>query len=449
MSLFFKIFLWFLLAMAIVVGVSIFVSWTTQNEPFAERLRNNSQTSIRIYTETAKQIYDNEGEAGIQKFFQIIRNAYPNREICLAAEANQNCFGENNSQLIQKAIQTTQPISERISPEENYIAQKFVTNDGKTFVMAMKIDFPRPPPPFGIDWRTRLLRIFAILLTAAIVCYGLTRYLVKPILSLRDATQKLAAGDFQTRIQTKRRDELGKLARDFDEMAERIELLLTSQTRLTRDISHELRSPLARMNVALELAKTKSTNDTQPLLERIERESNRLNDMISNILIISKLESKSETIEKKELNLSAIFESTVEDAKFEAAGKSKIVEMLKNDDIKIFGNERLLRSAIENVLRNAVRYTNDRVEVSLENHKDLAIIKIRDFGEGIPEEDLKEIFRPFYRVSEARERKSGGIGLGLAITEQAVNAHSGEVSAKNLSDGLLVEIKLPLSLSHQ
>lgn len=451
MSLFWKIFLWFLLAMAAVVGVSVFISWTTQNEPFRERWQNNILSTANLYGDTAKQIYDKEGIDGVKQFLQTIKTNFPNREVCITKE--KPCFSVSDEQVVNKLIQKTLQSStaefESKGFDENYAAKKFVTANGEENVLVLKMDFPRPPPPFGVEWGVRIIRILAILLTAAIVCYALVLYLVSPILQLRQASKKLAIGDLSTRIESKRRDEIGQLARDFDEMAERIETLIASQQRLTRDISHELRSPLARMNVALELAKAKSNKETQPLIDRIETESQRLNEMISNILILSKLESKSETIEKREVNLTKLVENVVEDTNFEAEAKGKSVVLVQKNKAVLEGNERLLRSAIENVLRNAIRYTKDKVETSLEKQNGNATITIRDFGEGIPEKDLQEIFRPFYRVSEARERKSGGIGIGLSITEQAVHAHQGTVTAKNLKDGLIVEIKLPLNGGHQ
>lgn len=450
MSLFWKIFLWFLLAISAIVGVSVFISWTTQSEPISERWRNMLTNTMTVYTDTAKQVYDNEGEQGVFKFIQIIQSTHQNRVICLAKESDASCvdlLGSNAQTVIQRAFASTDVEFEQIKVEENYSAKKFTTLKGESFVLVMKMEFPRAPIPFGRDWTTRLVRILAILLTSALVCYALARYLVKPVRELRQATKKLADGDLQTRINSKRGDELGRLARDFDEMSERIETLITSQQRLTRDISHELRSPLARMNVALEIAKSKANNGNESLLNRIENESIRLNEMISNILTLSKLETRSETVEKTEVNLTKLFENLVTDSNFEAAGQGKSVEIVKKDDVRILGNERLLQSAIENVIRNAVRYTKDKVELTLEKNESTVSIKIRDYGEGIPEENLKEIFRPFYRVSEARDRKSGGIGLGLSITEQAVHAHQGCVSAKNVGDGLLVEISLPISHS--
>jgi signal transduction histidine kinase len=439
MKLFWKIFIWFLLAITLIVGVSIFVSWTTQSEPFAERWKTMFSRTVNVYTETAKQIYDNEGEIGVKKFLQTIRNSHQNREVCIVKE-NQSCF-ENDQTVVSKAFSGNNIEFDLIHPEENYVAKHFTTEKGEKYVLVMKVEIPRPPIPFGVDWKTRTIRISAIILTSAFLCYWLAKYLVKPVLSLQNATKLLAEGNLQTRCEIKRRDELGNLGKDFNEMAERIEQLIQSQKNLNRDISHELRSPLARVNVALELAK--NTENNSQFLDRIEKESNLLNEMISNILTLAKLETNTANFQKHEVNLSKLIVNVVDDAKFEANSKGKSVEILQNDNCKVFGNERLLRSAIENILRNAVRYTKDKVEISLQTTENQAVIKIRDYGEGIPESELKEIFRPFHRISEARERKSGGIGLGLAITEQAVHAHAGKVSARNTENGLEVEIKLP------
>jgi len=220
---------------------------------------------------------------------------------------------------------------------------------------------------------------------------------------------------------------------------------VTSEKRLTQDISHELRSPLARLNVALELAKNKSSAETLPLIGRIETESQRLNEMISQLLVLSKLETGSENFQKREINLTKLFEQIIADADFEAKGNEKAVKILQKDAVRVFGNETLLRSAIENVLRNAVRYTADKttVEVKLSAENKRAVVSVRDYGAGVPEAEIKKLFRPFYRVNAARERKTGGIGLGLAIAERAVHAHQGTIKAQNTENGLAVEISLP------
>jgi signal transduction histidine kinase len=452
MSLFLKIFLWFWLATALVVGVLTFITWSTQSEPFLNRWQYAVGNTMSVYTEIARQIYENEGEAGILKFFQKLKISSEIKNACVVSEKYKSCLGDELTDkhaqpAINRAFAGNSVEFEFLAPEENYAAKKFTTAAGENFALVLQIERPRPPPPFGVDWKTRLLRIAAVILTAGLVCYALARYLVAPILKLRQATRKLADGDLRTRVGTKRRDELGQLARDFDEMAERIEMLIASQKRLTRDVSHELRSPLARMNVALELAKQKSNHETVSLLDRIETESKRLNEMISQILTLSKLETRAEKIEKRELNLTALIEQIAADADFEAESKNKSVRILRADKCRVLGNDSLLRSAIENVVRNAMRYTKEgtTVEISLESDGEKARVTIRDYGAGVPENELSEMFRPFYRIGEARERKTGGIGLGLAITEQAVQAHDGEISARNATggDGLIVEIKLP------
>jgi two-component system, OmpR family, sensor histidine kinase CpxA len=445
MSLFLKIFLWFWLAIALIVGGLFFVTWTTQSEPFAVQWQNRFGDIMNAHAETATQIFEIEGESGLNHFLN--RLADSRRIIGVAYFQNGKLIANkklsiNADELVKKAMSSEVAVFESGGDEGDYFSRKTPLKNGGFAVLVAQWERPRMPIPFGPDWQTRIIRILALIFMTGLVCYALARYLTSPIKNLSLATKQLAEGDLKVRIATKRRDEIGQLSRDFDEMAERIESLITSQERLTRDISHELRSPLARMNVALELAR--KTPENLSLLNRIETESQRLNEMISNILILSKLETKSETIEKKELNLAKIFESVVTDAEFEASAKQKSVEVQIKEDCKIIGNERLLRSAIENVLRNAVRYTKNKVVVSLAKAGKNATISIQDFGDGIPDGDLKEIFRPFYRVSESRTRKSGGIGLGLAITEQAVEAHNGEVFAKNTEQGLLVEIKLPV-----
>ena len=451
MSLFLKIFLWFWLATALVVGVLTFITWSTQSEPFLNRWQYAVGNTMSVYTEIARQIYENEGEKGIGDFFQKLKISSEIKNACVASEKNKSCpSGEAADTRARKAIERAFAGNavefEFLAPEENYAAKKFTTAAGENFVLVLQLERPRPPLPLGVDWKTRFLRIAAVILTAGLLCYALARYLVAPILQLRQATRKLADGDLRTRVGTKRRDELGQLARDFDEMAERIETLIASQKRLTRDVSHELRSPLARMNVALELAKQKSNSETAALLERIETESKRLNEMISQILTLSKLETRAEKIEKRELNLTALIEQIAADAEFEAESKNKSVRILRADGCRVFGSDNLLRSAFENVVRNALRYTKEdtTVEISLESADKKARVTIRDYGAGVPENELSEMFRPFYRIGEARERKTGGIGLGLAITEQAVSAHDGEISARNATgDGLIIEIEMP------
>jgi two-component system sensor histidine kinase CpxA len=235
-------------------------------------------------------------------------------------------------------------------------------------------------------------------------------------------------------------------------MAERLESMVKAQQRLLGDISHELRSPLARLGVALGLARQRSGPDANGALDRIERESDNLNEMISQLLTLTRLESGTDGRKRAEIDLAALVRDVAEDADFEARSVNRSVQVVWTERCTINGIEELLRSAVENVVRNAVRFTPEgtAVEVALQRQNGAsdryAVISVRDRGKGVPEEALERIFRPFYRAEDARDRQSGGgTGLGLAITERAVRMHGGSVVATNAKDGgLSVEMRLKL-----
>jgi two-component system sensor histidine kinase CpxA len=373
------------------------------------------------------------------------------RKVNLVASDGALWFGEHNEilepdEIVKRTLASGQ-VETDFAPEERSLGAAPVDfPDGRRFVLVLQWDRGSPPAIFwgsGVGY----LRLAGVLLAGIIMCWLLALYLTSPIRKLREATNKLAEGDLSTRVADRvgrRRDEIADLARDFDAMAERIEGLVSSQQRLSRDVSHELRSPLARMNVALEIAKQKSNGDTSTVFQRIESESQRLNDMISRLLTLSKLESGSKDFDRRELNLRSLVEQVAADADFEANAKNRSVKVTQADECRVVGSDSLIRSAVENVLRNAIRYTKEgtAVEVSLANVNGKATVRIVDHGEGVPEVELANLFRPFYRVGEARDRGSGGTGLGLAIAQQAIIAHDGKITAKNEGDGLAVEIVL-------
>jgi signal transduction histidine kinase len=325
---------------------------------------------------------------------------------------------------------------------------------------------PEPVPWYGV-WLAAIdqpgslaLRMGAILLTAGLLCYGLARYLTAPVLRLRDATHRFAGGDLSARVGptvSHRRDEIAELGRDFDRMAERIETLLTSQRQLLSDVSHELRSPLARLNVALGLARQRSGPEAEAPLDRIEEEAEQLNSLIGRVLALARFESGAVEPELGDVQLDRLVADIAADADFEADPKGTSVRVEAVAPARVTGNEALLRSAIENVVRNAVRYTaagtDVQVSVTRETGGDGArgpgaagvVVTVRDHGPGVPDDQLGELFKPFYRLAGARDRQSGGTGLGLAIAERAVRLHGGSVRAANApGGGLVVEIRLPL-----
>jgi len=200
-------------------------------------------------------------------------------------------------------------------------------------------------------------------------------------------------------------------------MASRIESLIEAQRRLLGDISHELRSPLARQGVALGLARRSAGGSAKAALDRIEREGERLNEMIGQLLALSRIESGTNGGGEARIDLAALVREVADDANFEARERNRSVHFVNGEPIIISGIHELIRSAIENVVRNGVRYTEagTQVEVLLTaevaNDHRFAVISVRDHGKGVPENSIKEIFQPFYRVEDDRDRKTGGSGL--------------------------------------
>lgn len=450
MKLFFKIFLWFLVAVTLLFFVIIFISRAFQMQPAFNRWQRSAKHQLVFYKKTTEQINSGSGDEGMFEFLTRLKANGSIRDVALYEADGNRIFGDGTQDYSEVIGQSRAANDAEIVAREDEPAMGAVPvalSNGRSGFLIIQWEPPRIPSLFFDSW-VGLMRLAGLLASAVLVCALLAAYLTSPIRKLRRATQRLAAGELDTRVKPqlpRRRDELADLARDFDEMAERIESLITSQQRLSRDVSHELRSPLARMNVALELAKQRSGPELQPLLQRIEGESERLNEMISRILTLSKLESGAfDEFRGERLDLTELVRDVAADADFEAKAKGKGVDMVWADKFSMVGNEDLLRSAIENVVRNAVRYTDEgtRVRVSVIAENGTAKIQVGDRGGGVPETELKNLFIPFYRLGEARDRKTGGTGLGLAIARRAIVAHKGEIGARNVSGGLEVEITL-------
>lgn len=295
-------------------------------------------------------------------------------------------------------------------------------------------------------------RLAAALLVSGLVCLLLARHFIKPLRVIRQAARRLAQGDLEARVKPllgRRRDELAGLGEDFDEMARRIELLVQSQKRLMRDISHEIRSPLARLAVAVELAR--SGGDPRIGLDRVTREAERIDSMLSQILALFRLDECVRPPVLEPVGLEGMLSELCEDVRLEAGSKKVSIQLSGKLPGKVTGDAHLLRSAVENVVRNAVRYSpaGSAVEVALSRESGqagpLARISIRDHGPGVGEKDLGHLFEPFYRAHEDRSRGTGGTGLGLAIALRAVRVHGGEIWAANHPEGgLMVSLEIPL-----
>lgn len=309
-----------------------------------------------------------------------------------------------------------------------------------------------------------LTRWAVIGLLMGALCFGLARYLTSPAIQLSRVARRFAGGDLAARVGPRlgaRRDELGELGRDFDFMAERIEAQRAGERRLLGDISHELRSPLARLQVALDLAEQGANAPTRRYLARIEEEVEELGALIGQLLTLTRLENAGdEAPGQEEIDLAALVAAVCADADFEASANAsacananasasgQTVELTQTAAARVRGNGALLKSAVENVVRNALIHApSSPVRVTLQVTETEAVIRVRDWGEGVPAEALDELFRPFFRVALARDRQSGGTGLGLSITQRALASHGGNVRASNAEGGgLAVEMRVPLSV---
>jgi signal transduction histidine kinase len=448
-SLFLKIFLWFWLAAALIIGVFVLMVRISYNESIPERMRTSYGEALRLYAEAAVHTYDNDGAEAFQDF--VSRSRRESGTLIYLFEADGKPLtgaGDEYVAAVLHEILTAPPQDRyyRLVSGRTTWGKPVTAASGHRYIFIARLGTRSLGPPFNFS----PLRVAVSVLIAGIGCYLLALYLTSPLKKLRLVVKAFAEGNLNARVAPQlgtRKDELVDLGRDFDHMAERIAALISSQKRLLADISHELRSPLARMTVALELARKNSSPSASSALNRIERESDRLNVLVGQLLALTRLESGAERVPAETVLLEDVVQEIVDDANFEAKPLRKEVKIVQLEKCRVNGSVELLRSAIENIVRNAVRYTAEltAVEVQLRWKMDVAELTVRDYGPGVPETDLDHIFEPFYRVSEARDRASGGAGLGLSIAERTVKLHGGTIAAQNVQEGLQVIVRLPLA----
>lgn len=324
-----------------------------------------------------------------------------------------------------------------------------IAGDGTVYRLAL---MPRRPGFFGTLEvpRARGAILFLAVVVTGFTSWWLARSVTRPVQALTAATRALAAGNLDIHLPvqiSERRDELGVLARDFNNMAGRLRELLRGRERLLRDVSHELRSPLARMQVAVALGR-QPDGDVSQSLQRIESEAGRLDALIDQVLKLSRLEAGALALKREVVDLVAIVDQVARDASFEGQGRNVSVHWeAPEGSLTARVDAELLASAFENIVRNALRYSPPGavVEIALQPGANDVLLRVRDHGPGVPEADLQRIFEPFFRVAESRSRESGGDGIGLAITARVLAAHGGTTRALNAAGGgLQIELRLPL-----
>ena len=460
-KLFVKIFLWFWLAMALVAAALFLPTELVQAQRVSSEWRAFSRQRMVVFGRTAVHALHVGGQQGLRDYIQDAEEEtsgiFP---YVFDAELNELAGRRVPPEAQEVASLSLEGGEERPTARAAgelggvFAGGTFLDRRGHRHVIVQWFP-PRLNPPGALSLAGSWA---AVVLISGLVCYGLASYLAAPVSKLGEATRRFAEGDLQTRVGPElgtRTDEIADLGRDFDDMAGRIESLLNKQQQLLSDISHELRSPLARLYVALGLARRRSGPEAREALDRIERETERLNELIGQLLTLTRLESGDPAARLAPVELSALVGQIASDANYEASGRDRGVRVIESERCESMAIVELLERAVENVVRNAVRYTpaGTSAEISLRKQNNgggaagEAIISVRDHGPGVPDEALSELFRPFYRTGDARDRGSGGTGLGLSISERSIRLHGGTIAAENASGGgLRVEMRLPLTL---
>ena len=448
-SLFLKIFLWFW-ATVILTGIALVLTFILEPHGVPAQWHSTLAETARYSGTIAVETLEREGIPGASSYLDRLVHDTA-LKACLFDISGRVIAGDGCETFQQMATRVTGLKTSEFGMVFGIARVALILNgnSGRRYIFATEL--PAGPRAAGFNRKTFFMQWGVAFLVSGFVCYLLTRYITAPILRLRAASQRLASGDLSTRASSNiasRQDEIGDLLRDFDAMASRIEALVSGQRQLISDVSHELRSPLARLNVALDLGRRRKGNDAA--FDQMEQDLALLNEMIGRLLTIAKLDVSAKQVPMVQVDLTELASQIVRDANFEARVLDRGVQLTADRAYFVRGNAELLHGAIENVVRNAIHYTapGTSVELSVEfvrqTKKSLVRIVIRDHGPGVPQSELVNIFRPFYRVADARDRQSGGTGLGLAIADRVIRTHGGTISAQNATPpGLLVEILLP------
>jgi len=426
-SLFAKILLWFLATILVAFAGFTVIDLVSHSDPM--RLPPMAR-AFRFQAREASEAYEAGGREALRWDLLRLREIFQADAMLTDAKGRDLVTGDDRTKLIQAGRRRV-----FFRGDRSVIARK--TENGRYWFIVSISNEAEP------GWNFPIRQLW-VLGAVVLLCYLLARYLTAPLRDLQVALERFGKDDFSARTRSTRRDELGRLARTFDQMAEHIQNLVAAERRLLLDISHELRSPLARLGVAIALARSGENRDAA--LDRIQKESDRLNALVGELLQATRAEVDPNALRAQPVRLDDLLAAIVGDCSIEASARGSCLKVEATGPVTVSGDPELLRRAAENVIRNAIRYAPPQtaVEVSLVRNGAKARIQVRDYGPGVPEEALARIFDPFYRVQGDRNRDTGGAGLGLAIARRAVELHKGKLLARNAHPGLLVEIDLPL-----
>lgn len=442
-KIYWKIFIWFWVATSLSILITALISSQVTRQSSNDA---DSNAFISSISAAAIIMVDQGNQAQFMLWCHYLQEHYG---ITLLLLPLHQAAGSGEPpiifQPIVRHIRHGQPSKESFIRPPFMVSQPLIAADGFPYRLIAKLP-EEMFQKYKFNRGNIASRFLVAFLISGIICYLLSLYLARPIRVLQRAARRLGRGDFSTRVGVtlaKRHDEIGELAAEFDDMAERIQTLVTSRQRLLQDISHELRSPLARLSVALELAKDKSPQ-AEKEWQRINLEAEKLNMLIGQILSLASLNKQIDTIAFTSIDLVSMIQSIIDDANYEAQHLPSTIRLTAPAHCFIHANGALLRSAIENIVRNALKYTekDQPIAITIIDDEKTSIL-IEDTGPGIPEEKLPLVFDPFYRADDSRTQSTGGFGLGMTIAKKAIELHHGKIRAYNLQPhGLGVEIVL-------
>jgi signal transduction histidine kinase len=452
--LFVKIFSWFWVTALVIIGI-IFVGRRVMDLRPIESSSMYASVASMLAAEAARA-YESGGPAGFTRFASSLAGDHKS-QLFLLDEFNKDVLSRaisretlrlaseaGKDQLVTKYI----PLYERVA------AYKFVSSSGRPYTLVL-YEHSAPLNLTGVLLSAGIPFLLGLLFVVTVLCFWLAYHIAAPIHNIQSAARRVAQGDLSARVPhavSLRRDELAALALDFDSMVERIETLIRTQRNLLTSVSHELRSPLARLNVSLALMRKYTPQEAFDICERMERDIARIDALIEQLLTLSRLEAGLSLGERENVNFTLLVQEVVADGNFEAQSLGKSVSLESSSPVVLETADSLaLRSACENIVRNAIHFTRPGTEVNVALGIDNAassrhvFLTVRDQGPGVPKDALQNIFSPFFRINGPGRRKEGN-GLGLAIALEAIRLHHGSITASNLNpEGLEISVRLPVS----
>jgi signal transduction histidine kinase len=428
-----SLYIWVLLAMVGILSLSFIAFRAISQQMQSQKIDPVYDRFDELQLESARNILQDSGKPALADYLQSLNRIFGGSHYLLNAQGSDLISGADRSAMLPKP-----PATKSRWGVHNHWEITHRSNDGK-FWFAAEGQI-RPPRIWSF-----LPYYFLVIGATGILCWIAAAGVISPIRRIAASIARFGEGNLGVRVDSERGDEIGQLGRSFNEMAERLERLITSERRLLSDISHELRSPLARLKFAMKLART--SPDPAAALERIERDVNRIASLVSDIVEINVVEDDPVLHSSREICVRDIVREVVDDCSMEAQMRGCSIRVTGDICGPVHGTPELLRRAIENVLRNAIRYSPEKssIELALGEDTGNAGITVRDFGPGVPPAALGRIFDPFFRVEEARNTNGGGSGLGLSIAKRAVTLHQGRIVAENATPGLRVRIEIPIT----